>query len=165
MATWLLIEPLWLRTRYLLLPLATFAVSLGASAGAGLRDLRDHVLGSRLTQGAVFIVLLYSLLSCRNAVYAIRYLVTSDSRAELYERVHREDRYDVAVWLNAHRLPGERLALYGYRGYRYFLDAEALLSSESSKELQWLGDHGPLHSPSSWTADLWRFYSEIWLCT
>lgn len=163
MMTWWLIEPLVLFTRFLLTPLALLAVPLSASVVAVEQDRRQDRMVRWLGKGAVAAVLFFMLFESRGVIYAGRYLASMDSRADRYQS---SVGYDVAVWLNDHVEPGERVGLATYKGPRYFVDSQVLLNSESAEEIQWLWEHGEWRyvgwgriAPSSWTPDVWHFYN------
>jgi hypothetical protein len=163
-STWLLIEPLVLYTRLFLVPLGLLSVPLSASVVAVDQDRRQDYRVRWLIRGAVAAVLFFVLFDSRGVIYAGRYLASIDSRADWY---HLARGYDVAGWIHAHVQPGDRVALGNYKGHRYFVDPRVLLNSESAEELQWLWEHGDWRyggsgsiSPSSWTADFWRFYTD-----
>jgi hypothetical protein len=159
--TWLLIEPLILYTRWLLVPVGLFAVLLSASVVATEKDLHYTHTARWLIRSAILTILFFVLFQSRAAVYGVRYLASIDSRAARYEPVPYFV-YDVATWLNAHVQPGQRVALSGGSGYRYFMRPDYLLHSESAEELQWLwGHYGKLSDlpSSSWTTDLWHFFT------
>jgi dolichyl-phosphate-mannose-protein mannosyltransferase len=160
--TWLFIEPLMLLTRLLLVPLGLLAVPLSASVIAVEQDRRQDHTVRWLVKAAVAVVLVFLLFESRGVIYAGRYLASMDSRADQYQS---SNGYDVAVWLNAHVQPGERVGLANYKGNRYFVDSHVLLNSETAEEIQWLWEHGEWrhdHSgsiaPSSWAPDFWHFY-------
>ena len=60
---------------------------------------------------------------------------------------------DVAMWLNAHVGPLERVAVENWTGYRYLIRADILLNSESAHERQWLKERRGTLS----LTDIWRF--------
>jgi hypothetical protein len=137
LATWLLIEPLILFTRWLLIPLALCTIPLSAALVSLEHELRSTRVARWLVKSAIGVVLLFLLFQSRAVVHAVRYIAAIDTRDTRYAS---EPYYDVATWLNTHRQPGQRVALYEYEGYYYFLNADILLSSESAEELQWLWD-------------------------
>jgi hypothetical protein len=154
--TWWLVKPLILYTRWLLIPLALFTIPLSASAVAAEQDFRQNRTAQWLSRGAMVATMIFLLFQSRGIVYATRYLASVDSRTARYESMPG---YDVAFWLNTHVRPGERVALSGWSGYAYFVNADHLLNSESAEELQWLWHRYASISPSSWTSDYWHFYS------
>ena len=162
--SWFLIEPLVLFTRFFLAPLALVAVPLSASVIAAEQDRTQHSMVRFLVRGAFGILLVFLVFESRGVVYAGRYLASLDSRADWYGS---RQGYDVAIWVNHHLQPGERVALGNYKGHRYFVDPKVLLTAESTEEYQWLWNHGEwLYSdsgsitPTSWTPDFWRFYAD-----
>lgn len=160
LASWVLVQPLILFTRYLLPAVALIAIPLGAAAAAAEGALRDSRFASRLAKTALFVLLFYCLIACRNALPGIRYLLAVESRAVWYQQNSSVFGYDAATWLNDHVRPGQRVALRGgnlTNANPYFVNGESLLNSESAEELQWLWEHGP---GGSWSADWWRFYVE-----
>ena len=140
LATWLLIEPFVLFTRWLLIPLGLLAVPLGASLVATEHALHHTRIARYLMRSAVLLVLLFLLFQSRDVVYAIRYIASIDSRAMQYGSVPHFG-YDVAAWLNAHVQPRQRVALKDYKGHLYFVNSDIILNSESGEELQWLWEH------------------------
>jgi hypothetical protein len=162
--TWLLIDPLILYTRWLLIPLGLLTVPIGASVFALEKDLHHTRFVRYLCRGAILILFAFLLFESRGVVYSARYLASVDGRAAWYASRYEDHGYDMAAWLNTHVEPGQRVALGGYHTgypYPYFLKSRLLSTSESAEELQWLWEHGdrkPSVSPTSWTADHWRFY-------
>jgi hypothetical protein len=138
LVTWLLIEPLILFTRWLLIPLALFAIPLSAALVALTEELYYARVSRWLVRSAIFIMLCFLLFQSRSVVYAARYIASIDKRHDRYES---KLYYDVASWLNNHVQQGQRVALKEYGGYYYFINEEILLNSESSEELQWLWDN------------------------
>jgi hypothetical protein len=108
-----------------------------------------------MVRSAVVTVLLFLLFENRGVVYAFRYVASIDSRATRYQSAPG---YDVAGWMNFHVERGRRVALAGWSGYPYFLDAQHLLNSESVEELQWLWETYRRLFPSSHAAEFWHFY-------
>ena len=161
LATWLLIEPFVLFTRWLLIPLGLLAVPLGASLVATEHALHHTRIARYLMRSTVLLVLLFLLFQSRDVVYAIRYIASIDSRAMRYGSVPHFG-YDVAAWLNAHVQPGQRVALKDYKGHLYFVNSDILLNSESGEELQWLWEHRASLLSSFYIAseDFWRFYAQ-----
>jgi hypothetical protein len=156
--TWLLIEPLFLATRFLLAPLALLAVPISAAVVAVEQDPRQGHTVRWPVKAAVAAILFFLLFEGRGVVYTGRYLDSMDSRADRFQSFPG---YDVAVWLNAHMQPGQRVGLANYGGYRYFVDPHILLNSESAEEIQWLWEHGEWLNkglPSSWSPDFWHLY-------
>jgi hypothetical protein len=155
MSTWLLfIKPLILSTPYFIAPLGLLALPLSTSVVAVEPEFR-HDRGVRwLVRGAIVIVLFFLLFQSRAVVYAARYIASIDSRAVRYESMP-EASYDVATWMNAHVEPGSRVGLANFSIYRYFVDPDILVNSESAEERQWLWEHRDRLSPS----DLRDFYA------
>jgi hypothetical protein len=138
LATWLLIEPLILFTRWLLIPLALFTIPLSAALVALEEELHYTRASRWLVGSAIFIILCFLLFQSRSAIYAIRYIASIDKRDDKYiSKPH----YDIAVWLNTHVQPGQRVALKSYDGHKYFINEQILLSSETYEDLQWLWDN------------------------
>jgi hypothetical protein len=137
LATWLLIEPLILFTRWLLIPLALFTIPLGEALVALEEELHYTRASRWLVRSAIFMTFFFLLFQSRSVVYAIRYVAAIDKKdAQYTSKLY----YDVAVWLNTHVQPGQHVALKEYGGYYYFINADILLSSESAEERQWLWD-------------------------
>jgi hypothetical protein len=137
LATWLLLEPLILFTRWLLVPLALFTIPLSAALVALEEELHYARASRWLVRSAIFIMLCFLVFQSRSVVYAVRYIASIDKRDDRY--VSRPC-YDIAIWLNAHVQPGQRVALKEYCNYYYFINVDILLNSESSEEHQWLWD-------------------------
>ncbi len=163
-ATWLLIEPRVLFSRFLLVPLALLAVPLSASLVAAEQDRPRSSTVRLLMRSAISLVFVFLLFESRGVIYAGRYLTSVNTRDDQYQSYGG---YDVAAWLNGHVQPRERVALSNFRGHRYFLDPQVLLNSESVQEVQWLWDHGEWQysgsasiSPLSWSPNFWRFFVE-----
>jgi hypothetical protein len=162
-ATWFVIEPLVLFTRFLLIPLAVLTIPLSAGIVAAEQDFR--LIPARwLIRGAIALVLIFLLFESRAVVYAGRYVTALDSRAARY---HTAPGYDVAVWLNTHVQSGERVAIGNFGGYKYFVEPRLLLSTESAEEFQWLWEHGRWSyagsgsiTPKVWLASFWSYYLE-----
>ena len=150
-ATWLLIKPFMLYTRWLLVPLALLAIPLSTSVVAGVREQREPVAGLLLKVG-VFLTLFFLMFEGRAATYAVRYIAGMDSRAKIYEKLPYADS-DVAMWLNTHVEPNNRVAVGNWGGYSYLLDSRILLRSESAEERQWLKQQRSSLS----LADIWLF--------
>jgi hypothetical protein len=138
LATWLLIEPLILFTRWLLIPLALLTIPSSAALVALEEELHYTRASRWLVRSTIFIILFFLLFQNRSIVYAVRYISSIDKRDDKYiSKPH----YDTAVWLNAHVQQGQRVALKEYGGYHYFINEEILLNSESAEELQWFWDN------------------------
>jgi hypothetical protein len=173
LATWLLVAPQVLHTRWLLVPLALLAPSLGASLVQLDREHPQDWLIRWSVRGAIVGVFFVLLFDARAVIHGIRYVASMDTRTARYADFPG---HDIADWLNARVRAGERVALGGYTGYAHFLDPKILLQSESQSEFQWLWDHKSVRSSaerpslphtfngikamvlSSWSADVWRFY-------
>lgn len=172
----LLLEPLFLYTRWFLVPLALWATLFGAALVELINDERRDRLTRWSIRGAIIGVFFMLLFDARGAVHGLRYLAAIDSRAARYDGWPG---HDVALWLNGRVQRGERVALGGYRGFPYFLQPEILLHSESRDELQWLWERGgrlgsssgggpalPRSTTglkaavlsSSWSPDVWQFH-------
>ena len=130
LTTWLLLEPLILFTRWLLVPLAFFTIPCSAALVALEHELRSTLAARWLVRGAFLMILFFLLFQSRAMVHAVRYIAAIDQRAARYAYAPS---YDVATWLNAHRQPGQRVALKDYGNYYYFLHTDILLSSESAE--------------------------------
>jgi hypothetical protein len=153
--TWMLIEPSVAFPRWLLVPFGLLAVPLSASIVAVEHDLRQVHTAHWCVRSAICLVILFLLFESRTVVYAVRYMAAVDSRATRYEAIPHIG-YDVAMWLNTHIRPGQRVALDNWDGFRYFVLPEILVNSESANELQWLWKHRGHLSP----ADFWSFYAQ-----
>jgi hypothetical protein len=153
---WLFINGLLPYARWMLLPLALFAIYLSASAVAADQDPRVARPARWLMRGTILTLLLFLLFQSREIVYAIRYVAAIDSRNSSYES---KSGYDVAMWLNTHMQLGQRVALGGWSGYAYFLSPDNLINSESVNERQSLWQLCRCRAPWRWTADFWRFYA------
>ena len=157
LGTWLLMFPQILATRYVLVPLGLVAVWLGTSGVAAEPDVRQHTATRWLIGSAILVLLLFFLVQSRGVVYGLRYLASVDSREDRYASVPRFS-YDMAAWLNEHVKPRQRVALDNCCTYRYFLNANILLNSESQEELQWLWERG--NRPSHLAPEVWQFYRQ-----
>ena len=153
LATWLLIEPLILFTRWLLIPLALFTIPLSAALVSLEHELHSTRTSRWLVKSAICIILLFLLFQSRSVVHAIRYIAAIDKRDTRYASAPH---YDVATWLNTHVQPGHRVALNGYGNYYYFINADILLSAESAEEQQWLWDRRNHLT----ITDVWNFYAK-----
>ena len=153
MITWWLIEPFILFTRWLLIPLALFAIPLSAALVSLEQEIRYARTSRWLIRSAVFMTMLFLLFQSRDVIYAIRYITMIDDRDSIYAS---EPYFDVAAWLNVHVQPGQRVALKDYGGYFYFLSADILLSSESAEELQWIWERRGHLS----ITEVWNFYAQ-----
>jgi hypothetical protein len=138
LATWLLIEPLVLFTRWLFIPLALFTIPLSAALVALEEELHCTRASNWLVRSSIFIILCLLLFQSRSFVYASRYIASIDKRDDKYVS---KPYYDVAIWLNDHVQQGQRVALKEYGGYYYFINEEILINSESTEELQWFWDN------------------------
>jgi hypothetical protein len=155
LVTWLLLHPFYLYTRFLLVPLALIAVCLSASAIAAEAHLRRMTLPRYMFRSAMVILLLFLFFQSREVVYAIRYVASIDKRETRYQATPG---FDVATWINANVVSGQRVSLAHWRGYEYFVNLQPLLNSESQAERQQLWQNYRVLKASSWTEDLWRFY-------
>jgi hypothetical protein len=153
LATWLLIEPLILFTRWLLIPLTLFTLPLSAALVSLENELRSTRASRWLVKSTICMIFLFLLFQSRTVVYAVRYIAAIDKRDTRYIS---EPYYDIATWLNTHVQQGQRVALNEYGGYYYFFDADILLNSESAKELQWLWDRRD-YQPIT---EVWDFYAQ-----
>jgi hypothetical protein len=153
LATWLLIEPLILFTRWLLIPLALFTIPLSAALVSLEHELHSTRTSRWLVKSAICIILLFLLFQSRSVVHAVRYIAAIDKRDTRYASAPH---YDVATWLNTHVQPGHRVALNGYGNYYYFINADILLSAESAEEQQWLWDRRNHLA----ITDVWNFYAK-----
>jgi hypothetical protein len=153
--SWLAIKPLILYTRWLLIPLGLLTIPLSAGLVAADSD-RSGSRGSRLLiRSSVAIACLFLLFESRAALYGARYLLSLDTRDAKYASV-RGSGYDVIAWLNANVGAGERVVLSNWRAYKYLLNPDILLNSESSQELQWLSDNAERLS----RPEQWRYYAQ-----
>jgi hypothetical protein len=153
LATWLLIKPFILYTRWLLIPLGLLTVPLSAAVVAVEQDPRHNGAIRWLIRTSIVIISFFLLFQSRAAVYGVRYLAGIDTRVARYAT---KPGYEVAGWLNAHVQPGQRVALNESILPRYFVRPDILWHSESSVELQWLWEHRGRLAP----ADFWQFHAE-----
>jgi hypothetical protein len=138
LATWLLLEPLILFTRWLLIPLSLFTIPLSAALVTLEEELHYAPTSRWLVRSAIFIIFCFLLFQSRSVIYATRYIASIDKRSDKYVS---KPYYDIGLWLNTYVQPGQRVALEEYDGYYYFINEDILLNSESMEELQWLWDH------------------------
>jgi len=138
LATWLLLEPLILFTRWLLIPLSLFTIPLSAALVALEEELHYAPASRWLIRSAIFIILCFLLFQSRSVIYATRYIASIDKRSDKYVS---KPYYDIGLWLNTYVQPGQRVALEEYDGHYYFINEDILLNSESMEEIQWLWDH------------------------
>ena len=138
LATWLLLEPLILFTRWLLVPLAFCTIPCSAALVALEHELRSARAARWLMRGAFLMMLFFLLFQSRTVVHAVRYIAAIDQKATRYAA---EPYYDVATWLNAHVQPGQRVGLRDYGNFFHFLQTDILLRSETAEESQWLWQH------------------------
>jgi hypothetical protein len=156
LATWFVIHPLLLYTRWLLVPLGLLAVPLSASVIDVEQRLGHDYSVRRLIRTGIGIILLFLLFQSRGIVHSIRYVASTDSRADRWDSMPG---HDVAAWLNTQVRPGQRVAFGGWSGYPYFVSPYHLLNSESAEELQWLWEHYGSVSSSFQQAGLWNLYA------
>jgi hypothetical protein len=155
-STWLLfIKPLILSTPYFIAPLGLLALPLSTAMVAAELDFRHDRSVRWLVGGAILILLFFLLFQSRTVIYAVRYIASIDNRDVRYELMP-DASYDVATWLNAHVQPAQRVGLANFSSYRYFVNPDILVRSESAEERQWLWEHRDSLAPS----DIWRFYAQ-----
>jgi hypothetical protein len=158
---WLLIEPFALCTRWLLIPVGLLAIPLSASVVVAEQASRTDRRLRWAMMAPIIALFFFLLFQSRAAVYAVRYLASIDSRATRYDHaLTAPNRYlfRVAEWLNANVEPGQRVGIYNCCTFRYFLNPDVLLNSESKEEMQWLWENESRLSPSN--PLFWEFYAK-----
>ena len=76
----------------------------------------------------------------RRAIDVPKYILSSLTREDIYLEVasrYPPVGYDAARWLNTNIKPDQRVAVQAFR-YKYLLDTDILMNSETREELQWL---------------------------
>jgi hypothetical protein len=154
---WLVINQLFPYPRWILVPIALLAICVSGAVAAAENDPEMPKVASWLVRTSIFLLLLFLAFQSRGAVYGIRYLAGIDSREVGYRS---KPGFDVATWLNAHLIRGERVAFAGWNGFVYFVNPDHVLNSESANDLEALWHICRCVAPEAWTPEMWRFYAE-----
>jgi hypothetical protein len=154
---WVTFNGLFPYTRWVLVPLGLFAVALSTGLVASEQEWRAGHPTHWLIKSAVFTLSLSVVFQSRSVVYAVRYISGIDNKHVRYASMRG---YDSAAWLNRHMRGGERIALAGWRGYRYHVNPEHLLKSETAAELEHLRRECRCGNHSNWAPGLWHFYAQ-----